>query len=257
MRAVLLALALLAEALALPAHQVAMSQSQLEPAPAEPDVPGGILSGWVDPRNNGGRFLDYTTPRYGEPLNVIISGRSDPFILTEDGFERYAKSIGYSEECLGLHYGNLHEADLGDGEGRRLEMYLVRQYYFPIWGTCWESFAGGHHFRAWKQNGTVANSGAWFIAASKEEHSRKHHKITVNGYNDGRDWLVDNAVAGTYYKGTWWKAEVEFRTLLEPGHEGPSYVSRRFYSANLTAITGVNHGISQDGRVAILTVNRL
>ena len=24
-------------------------------------------------------------------------------------------------------------------------------------------FIGGHHFRAWKQNGTQADSGAWFI----------------------------------------------------------------------------------------------
>lgn len=73
------------------------------------------------------------------------------------------RSIGYSEECLGLHYGNIHEADLGDGDGRKDELYLARQYYFPIWGTCWESFAGGHHFRAWRQNGSAANSGAWFI----------------------------------------------------------------------------------------------
>jgi hypothetical protein len=32
-----------------------------------------------------------------------------------------------------------------------------------MWGTCWESFAGGHHFRAWRQNGTLADSGAWFV----------------------------------------------------------------------------------------------
>ena len=30
-------------------------------------------------------------------------------------------------------------------------------------GTCWESIRGGHHFRAWRQNGTEANSGAWFL----------------------------------------------------------------------------------------------
>ncbi|KAA1474754.1 hypothetical protein DENSPDRAFT_883035 [Dentipellis sp. KUC8613] len=206
----------------------------------KPPADSDVLAGWVDPRINGGRFLDFTTPKFGEPLNVIISGRSDPYILSDEGFHHYAKSIGYSEECLGLHYGAIHEADLGDGEGRRDEMFLARQYYFPIWGTCWESFAGGHHFRAWKQNGTTANSGAWFIGASKEEHSQKHHKITENGYNEGRDWLVENAVAGTYYKGIWWKAEVEFREgLLEPGNNG------------------VNHGIEQDGFVAILTVNRL
>jgi len=81
------------------------------------------------------------------------------------------RSIGYSEECLGLHIGHLHEADLGDGDGKKQQQYLARQYYFPVWGTCWESFAGGHHFRAWHQNGTHANTGAWFIGASKEEVS--------------------------------------------------------------------------------------
>lgn len=73
------------------------------------------------------------------------------------------RSIGYSNECLGLHIGNIHEADLGDGNDRMPEAYLARQAYFPIWGTCWESIAGGHHFRAWRQNGTHAASGAWFI----------------------------------------------------------------------------------------------
>lgn len=62
-----------------------------------------------------------------------------------------------------MHYGKIHEADLGDGMGRKLEHMLVRQTYFPVGGTCWESVRGGHHFRAWRQNGTLANSGAWFI----------------------------------------------------------------------------------------------
>lgn len=52
------------------------------------------------------------------------------------------RSIGFSEECLGLHYGHIHDADLGDGDGRKPEQFLARQYYFPVWGTCWESVAG-------------------------------------------------------------------------------------------------------------------
>jgi len=199
-----------------------------------------VEDGWVDPRINGGRFLDYATKRWGEPLNIIISGLSDPYILTDNGFREYAKSIDYAEECLGLHYGKLHNADLGDGDGPKSEVYLARQHYFPVWGTCWESFVGGHHFRAWKQNGTEANSGAWFIAASKERDSRKGHTITPDGYNLGRDWFVDRALAGSRWNGRWWKAEVEWRTdLLEDGKQG------------------INHGIAQDGRVAILTVLRL
>ena len=102
-----------------------------------------------------------------------------------------------------------------------LNSALFRQYYFPIFGTCWESLAGGHHFRAWPQNGSLANSGAWFLGASKEENSREHHTISKNGYNIGRDWLVERAVLGGRWKGFWWKADVEWREgLLEPGRDG-------------------------------------
>ena len=70
--------------------------------------------GWVDPRLNGGQFLDvrrsclvcfsrwgayelcswssqYTTNTLGEPLNIIISAESDPYILTESGMQTYVK----------------------------------------------------------------------------------------------------------------------------------------------------------------------
>ncbi|KAJ7780736.1 hypothetical protein DFH07DRAFT_793212 [Mycena maculata] len=245
----------------------------------------GTLAGWLDPRIGGGQLLDFTTKTRGEPLNVIISGTSDPFILTDEGFIVYVESIGYARECMGLHMGHIHLANLGDGDGRKPEALLFRQHYrMPGWGTCWESLAGGHHFRAWRQNGTEGNSGAWFLGASKEEDSRRGHTIVANGYNLGRDWLVEQAVAGSElwvphdvlsseaaaalrgsvdqpshehrqgetpepegwpWPGTGgeriqWRAEVEWRAgLLEPGRKG------------------VNHGIAQDGRVAILTVFRV
>ncbi|KAJ7069467.1 hypothetical protein C8F01DRAFT_1363646 [Mycena amicta] len=231
---------------------------------------------WLDPRLGGGRMLDYTTKTRGEPLNVIISGASDPFVLTDEGFTAYISSIGYAKECMGMHIGQAHLANLGDGDGRKPEGLLFRQHYrVPRWGTCWESFAGGQHFRAWKQNGTEGNTGAWFLAASKEEDSRRGHTIVANGYNLGRDWLVEQALAdsdadagtwvpyedlsqdalralrGQQQEGGWpwpgtggermqWRAEVVWVWgLLEPGRKG------------------VNHGITQDGRVAVLTVYRV
>ncbi|KAG2009733.1 hypothetical protein CC2G_012631 [Coprinopsis cinerea AmutBmut pab1-1] len=196
-------------------------------------------AGWYDPRVNGGRLLDFTAGTQGEPLNIIISSNSDPYILTDSGFVGYAKSIGYSHECLGLHYGHKHEANLGDGDGQKPELVLARQHYFPVWGTCWESLAGGQHFRAWKQNGSLADSGAWFVGASKEYDSSRNHMIVPNGYNLGRDWFVKRALKGTNWNGRWWKAQVEWRTdLLEKGNKD------------------VNHGIAQDGRVAVMTVIR-
>ncbi len=77
--------------------------------------------GWYDPRDNGGRFLDvclvlsssfyaqdpfflqYTTETNGEPLNVIISGSSDPFILTDHGFEYYTKYVKFCAQSLVTH----------------------------------------------------------------------------------------------------------------------------------------------------------
>ena len=161
---------------------------------------------------------------------------------------------------------------------------LVRSMIpLPITFTQTDSPAGGHHFRVWKQNGTLANSGAWFIgyvlrssagtagpdlkfgchSASKEEPTAKKHMIVPNGYNIGRDWFVEKATAGSHWQGMWWKADVEWRQgLLEPGKHGEqaqppprSFGWSQMVSHNLHL--GVNHGIEQDGVVAILTIHRL
>jgi hypothetical protein len=62
-------------------------------------------------------------------------------------------------------------------------------------------------------------------SASKEEHSQKRHRIVKDGYNLGRNWFVERALAGSHWKGhqIWWRAKVEWRTgLLEPGSTGAS-----------------------------------
>lgn len=64
-----------------------------------------------------------------------------------------------------------------------------------------------------------------FYRASKEEPSQKRHKISKDGYNLGRDWFVERALAGSHWKGhnIWWRAEVEWHAgLLEPGNKGAS-----------------------------------
>jgi len=43
-------------------------------------------------------------------------------------------------------------------------VWQVSQYLTIQFSDSYDnSSTGGHHFRAWKQNGTIANSGAWFI----------------------------------------------------------------------------------------------
>lgn len=141
--------------------------------------------------------------------------------------------------------GTLHEADLGDGLGWRPEQLLVRQTFrtsleIPLWGTtCWESLAGGNHFRAWRQNGTLASTGAWFLAVSQEMSGRAHHMIVEDGYNLGRDLLVSRAVAPAV--GARWVADVAWiQGLIEPGIKGQpvrSSVRRLFLSGAQASTT--------------------
>lgn len=221
----------------------AVFSPQLQAQTTVKDTPEGtdeFPEGWRDPRLGGGSMINFATKKYGEPINVIITGTSDRAILTDAGLEHYAMSLGFADECLKQHRGGAQRADLGDGAGIVPQHFMFRQHYFPIFGTCWESLAGGHHFRAWHQNGTLANTGAWFLAVSQEKDLGGKHMIVPDGYNIGRDWLVEKAVQGGRWKGYWWKADVEWRSgLLEPGSEG------------------INHNITQDGLVAILTVRRV
>lgn len=84
------------------------------------------------------------------------------------------------------------------------------------------------------------------------EHSLLfHHTIVPNGYDLGRDLLVSRAIQGNLpiyappynfqsVPGYVWKADLTWeRGLLDPGRNG------------------VNHNITIDGRVAVLTVRRL
>lgn len=48
---------------------------------------------YFDPRERGGSLLD-SSAGLGEPLNVIISGKSSPQILTPSGFLKYAQAVG-------------------------------------------------------------------------------------------------------------------------------------------------------------------
>ncbi|KAJ8508884.1 hypothetical protein ONZ45_g8895 [Pleurotus djamor] len=163
----------------------------------------------------------------GEPLNVIISARSHPDVLTKDGLTRFGQAIGFSWECLGLHSGTPQTANLGDGHGDVNELGVWREdFHAPLLGTCLESLIGGNHFRAWIQNGPDANSGAIFLAVSKEENVTQHHTIVPDGYNIGRDELVKAAVGVHRHPFLPLKYTVtvsDLHGLLQPGAEGVNH----------------------------------
>lgn len=48
------------------------------------------------------------------------------------------------------------------------------------------------------------------------QDSSRNHKIDDDGYNIGRNYFVERAVAGSHWGGKWWKADLEWRTGLMP-----------------------------------------
>ncbi|KAN0065087.1 hypothetical protein ACQY0O_001583 [Thecaphora frezii] len=196
-------------------------------------------NGFVDPRIYGGTSFDLVGDGEHEPLNVIISSLSSPEILTKAGFQSYARSLDFDRECLGLHAGTPQKA-WTDPRGWRDQEWLFRMVYTPfdhVFGTCLESLLGGNHFRAWQQQGT----GAWFLATSREKNATTNHDLVNDGYNVGRDELVQQSQSQenteTSFFGKRYRTKVEYIAGLMPqGNQG------------------VNHDIAVDGLTAVLTV---
>ncbi|SPO20575.1 uncharacterized protein UTRI_00051 [Ustilago trichophora] len=199
--------------------------------------------GFYSPSTNGGSMLTGNTASgLGEPLNVIISSLSSPSVLSQSGFEEFSRSIYFSPgSCLNISQGGYQTANLGDGSGSVPQTNIMRYNYKQgDGGTCIESLKGGNHFRYWLQNGTAANSGAIFIAASVELNATLGHMIAANGYDNGRNELVGNATQGT---------------LKSPG--GFEYmVTKESNTQLLSGLTAsqINHGIGIDGVVDVLTI---
>ncbi|KAH9049244.1 hypothetical protein EDB83DRAFT_1404655 [Lactarius deliciosus] len=230
---------------------------------------------FVNPNLHGGSLLDMTNTGLGEPLNVIISGLSSPWVLADGGFVHFANAVGFGIECFGAHLGAPQAANLGDGHGWVNETLELRQDYGnPDIGTCWESLIGGNHLRLFRQNGPGANTGALFLAyvcqfvlscpifnGMESAFPRKRcslflllldrsrnrfvclqnvshgHTITPNGYNIGRDNFVKGALGVRRYQGVKYQTVAQNVTgLLPPGS------------------TGINHGIPTDGMTVLLTV---
>ncbi|SGY20439.1 BQ5605_C016g08049 [Microbotryum silenes-dioicae] len=201
--------------------------------------------GFYDVKDGGGRWLTYAAHNgsLGEPINIVVSGNSDSYILTESGFQDWCLSIQYAIQPDDITLGGKQRADLGDGNGPHNQTDLLRYDYFDSNFSTWtEIVEGGPHFRYWQQNGPKANSSAWFLAASVEKSLDEGHNIVHNGYDRGRDEFVGNA---TSHNGT-----------VSPASQIRFFAT----SQNLTFLPphkkhGINHSIRTDGNVSIVTVN--
>ncbi|KAI0352588.1 hypothetical protein OH77DRAFT_1523173 [Trametes cingulata] len=209
--------------------------------------------GFYDPTQMGGSMLTVApnTGGLGEPLNVIVSGHSDPIVLADNedqgGLRNYFLSVGFGAECLVNETSELRW-DYGD----------------PELGTCQETIKGGNHFRYWVQDGSNANSGAIFMATSYELPIQMGHDIIFNGYNLGRDWLVGNATAqssliptANITNGTTYSGQTSF--------QGWTYKTDVVYLSGIlsNSTQGVNHDLTVgnnntlpvDGYVAVMTIS--
>ncbi|KAJ7208173.1 hypothetical protein B0H12DRAFT_431164 [Mycena haematopus] len=194
----------------------------------------GQAAQYYNPTLTGGSMLTFQD----EPINIIVSALSSPEALTDRGLVNYGNALGYADDCLGIHLGGPQAANLGDGNGYVNQTQMMREDYGMPIGTCLETLIGGNHYRVFRQNGSLANSGALFLAASREDPITEQHNIVPNGYNIGRDQVVATATAGVVsFSGVDYTTTVEYVSgLLPPG------------------AAGINHNISIDGVTAILTV---
>ncbi|TIB74601.1 hypothetical protein E3Q23_02635 [Wallemia mellicola] len=151
--------------------------------------------GFDDPTENGGKWITQinSDSTLGEPLNIVISGDSDPLVLTVDTnlagcFYTYWDSLSFMQEFAGIHLGGDQLANVGDGLVPQ-QGILRYNYNDRNGGTLFESQHGGNHIRYWNQT----SSNAIFIAASAEMSKAENHMIIPDGYNIGRDWIAGNA----------------------------------------------------------------
>ncbi|KAF8169843.1 hypothetical protein K438DRAFT_223987 [Mycena galopus ATCC 62051] len=188
---------------------------------------------FYDPRILGGAMLNNASRHGGEPLNVIISGYSTPSVLTDAGFYGFAASLGFAHECLGLHMGARQPANLGDGNGWVDEITVLRESYGSAsLGTCWETVIGS----------TAKPPPTRFSSPFRRKRACSGTTISRDGYNIGRDLLVQRAARarGTSYKGVRYATTARtLEGLMSPGK------------------VGVNHNITTDGLVVLLTITVL
>ncbi|KAG0663711.1 hypothetical protein C6P46_002280 [Rhodotorula mucilaginosa] len=223
------------------AEQAVLTASLHSIDTASTTTPRPDRTAYFDPRAGGGAQYNRNLWDGHEPLNIIISAQSSADVLKESGFIAYSRSLGAASARKRSHaVSPAHHARVSWVELSPLTPTLAHPATRILFINC----KGGNHFRAYKQNGTDANSGAWFLAASKEVDLRGKHKIAHNGYNIGRDLIVEKATSGSSYLNRRYEARVDWvEGLLPPGNE-----ARADVNDHVRRPTGMAHGISQDGR---------
>ncbi|GJJ13464.1 hypothetical protein Clacol_007718 [Clathrus columnatus] len=184
--------------------------------------------------------VDFAPPNEGggSMLDMSKVGGS---MLDMSGGDGLGEPLNVGSPSSGIHIGIHQPANLGDGNGPLNEIKVRRENFgIKIFGTLFETLAGGNHFRYWRQNGPAANTGALFLAVSYEKNVFTLHSIATDGYDRGRDNFVARAVGKTSYNG------VRYSTT-----------SKTIEGLLPIGANGINHDIPIDGGVALLTITIL
>jgi hypothetical protein len=175
-----------------------------------------------------------------EPINVIISAQSnvDPFgILTG--------SLSW-DSCFNSL--STLQANVQPGQQDPINQVVGLRD-----GGCLQFFVGGNHLRAWPQTLTDGST-AYFIAASEEHGCRSDggnaipwplwnwHCIDDDGFNQGRDDLVAEFIAGASASLPVYTIQIESAQLYSSGT-----------GTDAGSGSSVDH-IPYDGSVSILTL---
>ncbi|CAK5279495.1 unnamed protein product [Mycena citricolor] len=210
---------------------------------------------FVDPRLNGGSMLTLQN----EPLNIIVSAASSPDALSPRGILNFGNALGYGDDCLHIHLGGPQAANLGDGNNWVNQTQIMRRWSAgTTTGDTLLSKTGRRiaymSHSAFIQNGTGADTGALFLAASKEEPIAQGHNIIPDGYDIGRDQVVSAATAGVVsFDGVQYTVSTSTRA---PRIRLSVIQTTAEYVTGLLPVgaAGINHNISIDGRVAVMTI---
>lgn len=166
-------------------------------------------------------------------------------------------ALGFGVSCLGQgDPQTIMYADLGpnnqrvkQGSGSGLNGVLRWNYGMPDVGTCRETFEGGNHFRWFMQRSRHGT--AYFLATSLEQSLSNLHNVQTDGYNRGRDQVVNIATqpGGIEWKGNKFQATVAW---IEPG---------RLMNATSQNISHAEMALPDqpivDGRIAVLYVHTI
>lgn len=210
--------------------------------------------GYVDPATRDGKMT--TTPVYldknvtkGQPMNVIISNKSEASILEDLGAHNFYKSLGFLPgPCHTKDDTNrTKEANVG-GIGWGAMGSEDAKWQFPECGSPTNPVL---RFTYWIQYDALGKAGATFISAAMTvpDEAQSDDTVIENGYDLGRDQFIARVTLNNT------GAPVLDRTNKTQEFKTSVVYNDTKLLSNITA-DDLQFNIGTDGRIPILLVEK-